>query len=323
MWDTRVLEYLNERAHQQAVERAAERAERLVAATADDGQEIKANVQPTIFPLSILAGRLVVGPPLISHLVDIFSNGDIVSQFNDLVREYLPEHEATIRAEPFSRRVVSFTRFFSQSFFPLMDEFNSPDASMAELLEVIPVDYMGFTYNDFHDFNDFRPGYILLLSLAECSLDEYDEDEEGSHGGRVPIIERMRELVGVQLAQLLPAAGWDAKYLHEVTDGTKFDGCGDFADWVVSSTDYWLLNCTQAEYEQQETPGEEWDMATVRTLADEWPLVCHFWEKLNILAGMLEGDMENNFRELVTMLVDDKEKIIPKEQLQLPLGENE
>lgn len=317
MFDLRTLEILNERAHLQAVARAEAKVEYLARMAELKEREVEVDVTPTIFPLARLADRLIVGPPLISHLIDLFVHGDVVAEFNELVRTYLPEYESAIMALPLSQRVTSFTRFFSQSHFPLMDEFEDPDTSMGDLLNCIPVDFQGFTEVDYHAFNDFRPGYILLLSLAETRFDDLDDEDEASPGGRVPIIARMGELVGSQLAGLLPAEGWNLAYIHEKTDDTKFDGCGDFADWIFANTDFWLLNVTQVEYELDGRAGEEWTEDTVDSFTGEWPSICQFWEKLNHLADMLESDMAGNFRELLYLLVADTSKIIPQEQLPL------
>ena len=325
MWDLQTLEYLNEQAHQRAIARAQEDAEKLawkLAREAEDREKDKVKDEaPAVFPLAIIAKRLIVAPPAISVIFDLISNSETVAEFNNLVREYLPEFEAAIKAEPINRRVSRFVSCFSEIYFPLSDEAYSPEVTMGELLMAIPVDFQGFTYNDFHAFADFRTGYILLLSLCESPYEvDDDEDDEDSFGGRVAVLEKVRELVGERLANLIPAEGWDRQYLREKTDGTEFEGCGDFADWIFKCTDYWLLNVTQAEYEQQGMAGEEWSRETVDVFAGEWPDVMEFWATINRLADLLESD-SNKFRELLALLTGSKDLIPPKEQLAFPLDD--
>jgi hypothetical protein len=311
MWDLDTLCYLNEQAHLQAVERAKE----------------ASVVKPPVYPLSILARRLLIGPPSLAHLIDLFANSEVVKAFAELVREYLPEHEAEIMSQDMDGRMQKFCEYFNPRYFPLADGAYC-EIDMEDFVSYIPVDLMGFTYEDYHNFEDFRPGYILMLSLVVYPYwDGYESDEElrlANQGklekmvaARVPIVEEVARLVGEELAALIPANGWSPEDLHRMTDGTNYEGCGDFADWVCSATGCMQLDATYEEYS-----GEEWRRELVEELTKQWPKVRQVQMKIAHMTDWLEDDPRTNFRELLAFLLDRKDMIVPKEQLPLPLDES-
>ena len=310
MFDLDTLHAMNEQAHLEAVERAKQAPVR----------------KPPVWPLSILARRLLIGPPSLAHLLDLFANSEAVKAFVELVREFLPEQEAEIMAQDLDGRIQKFSDYFNQRYFPLADR-AFDELSLEEFVSFIPVDLMGFSYDDYHQFEDFRPGYILLLSLAIYPYwDGYDSKEEMQAcsrgllmkpvGGRVPIIEEAGRLVGAELAALIPPNGWNAEDLHKMTDGTNFEGCGEFADWICSCTECWQLDATYDGYEE-----EMWKRDVVEGLTEQWPRVRQIQEKIMHLTDWLEDDPRTNFRELMTFLLSRKDMIVPKEQLPLPLDE--
>lgn len=93
----------------------------------------------------------------------------------------------------------------------------------------LPVGLMAMSYSAYHDLN-MRWGYLLLLSLVVYPYegDERDMEEfegrtpfgdplprpkgktllEVFTGGRVPLLDAVQRIVGAEIAQLIPAAGW-------------------------------------------------------------------------------------------------------------------
>lgn len=310
MFDLDTLHYLNEQAHLEAVERA---------------QQAPVRKSP-VYPLSILARRLLIGPPSLAHLLDLFANSEAVKAFVELVREFLPEHEAEIMAQDLDGRLQKFSDYFSQRYFPLADRVYD-ELELENFVSFIPVVLMGFSYEDYHEFEDFRPGFILLLSLVVYPYwDGYESQEERQAcsrgllmkpvGGRVPVIEEVERLVGAELAALIPANGWSPEDLHKMTDGTNFEGCGEFADWICSCTECWQLDATYDGYAE-----ETWTWDVVEGLTEQWPKVRQIQEKIAHLTDWLEDDPRTNFRELMAFLLGRKDMIVPKEQLPLPLDE--
>jgi len=320
MHDLEVLRYLNEQAHFRAIALANEDRTRQVSVAG----EIKVVEPPPIFPLSILARKLIGGPPSLGYFIELLEQSETFKDFLDLVRTHLPEREFEIMAEDLNLRACKFSHYFSEQFFPLRDDAFSEDFTVGDLLAGIPVQLLGFSYESYHSFTDFRKGYILVLSLIEAPWGEDplgfddEDDEDGMQGSRVPIIEEVGNLVGEGLERLLPDKGWSPGELHEMTDGTEFEGCGDFADWVWGITGCAILD-TQGEYSEM---GEQidWSREEVEGLTDDWKQSRYILEKIHRVALLLEQDTESNFRKLLSLLLDKPDIIIPKEQLPLPLG---
>lgn len=302
MWDLDTLRYLNEQAHRRAVARAQEGAQK---PTSD------VQVAPA-YPLADLARHLVIGPPSIGYITSLLEDSEGIVAFMELVSEYLPEHEADIRAADLDDRIRLFSHYFGQRYFPLADQILD-DYTLEDFIRQVPVELMGFSYDDYHEFTDFRTGYILLLSLVESPF-----VGEGD-GERVPIIAQVSDLLGNDVAALIPAEGWSPQQLHELTDDTPFDGVGAFADWVHSITDCWMLDANYYEYE-----GEPWDPHIISNLASQWPRVCEIQDKISHVTEFIEQNPKARFMELLNILlgVNTNEFVVPKEQLPLPLDKD-
>lgn len=299
MYDLDAIHLMNEQAHLAAVERA-----RGITSTKDSQ-----SLAP-VYPLAILAKRLIVAPPSISGLIDLILNSDVVTEFRELVREFLPEHESFIMAHDEAGRIREFTYYFNRQYFPLSDNLGFDDLALADLVRAIPVDMMGFSYEDYHEFGEFRPGFVLMLSLAEAPY--YDD----SGGGRVPILERVSELVGRDLAELIPQEGWPTEDLHRMLDKTDYEGVALFADWVHANT-----GCRQLDANYEEYGEEAWTHEVVDTLTAQWPRVRTIQDTIHDMYERLETDIHHNLRELLSFMLGRKDLIIPKEQIPLPLDD--
>ena len=168
MYDLNVLRYLNEQAHLRAVAFANE--DRSPSAPVEEKTKVDIK-PPPVFPLSILARKLLGGPPSLAYFVELFEQQDNVLGFRDLVREHLPECEVNIMAEDLNNRALKFVQYFSEKFFPLMADLRD-DFTIGDLLTGIPTQPLGFSYESYHAFMDFREGYILALSLVGSPWEE-------------------------------------------------------------------------------------------------------------------------------------------------------
>lgn len=315
MYDLETLRYLNEQAHHRAIALSQEKR----ALPGLEAREPKVIKPPPVFPLSILSRKLLGGPPSLAYFIELLEQSEWFKDFLALVREYLPEHEVDIMAEDLDGRAGRFACCFNDKFFPLRDDAFREDLAISDLLSSIPVQLMGFTSESYHRFVDFRTGYILLLSLVECPLDEDygDDDDEGEPGARIPILTEVGELVGGGLASLIPKKGWSAEDLHRMTEGTEFEGCGEFADWVQGNTGTVILD-TSGDYSEMGEPIE-WSPENVEGLTRDWLQASALFEKLNRVALLLEQDPVRMFRNLLAILLDKPEMVIPREQMPLPL----
>lgn len=202
MWDLDSLRYLNEQAHQRAVARAQE------------ASQSHAPAVPTapVYPLANLARWLLTGPPSIAYLLDLLENSEVVAAFMELVSEYLPDREEELKAADVDDRIRLFSHYFGQRYFPLADQVLLDEYTLEDFIRQIPVDLMGFSYDDYHEFTDFRTGYILLLSIIESPF--YGDGD----GGRVPIIAHVGDLLGRDVAALIPDDGWAPNFsMSELT----------------------------------------------------------------------------------------------------------
>ncbi len=298
MRDLDQLQRMNEGAHLLAVERANQNARQAVLPT----------TRP-IYPLTVLCKALVTGPPSLRHIIDLLQNSEVVADFRELVREYLSEHEDFIMSqEDDEGRIREFVWYFQRQYFPLSDNIDLNEYSLGDFVSEIPIDLQGYSYEDYHEFADFRSGYTLLLSLVTSPHEE---------GARVPILEKVRELVGEDTVGLIPPEGWEPADLHRMLDKTDYAGAAVFADWVHSETGCMILDASRTDY-----AGEHWRRDLVEELTEQYLRVNELWGEIQDIADRLEGDMHGLFRELLSVLLERKDLVIPKEQLPLPLDED-
>ena len=302
MWDLETIRYLNERSLLGTM--------KIVNDGIDEPGVL--NTKPTpepVFPLAILAYKLITGPPSLIRLIDLLENSDSVAYFLELVKNYLPRHEVEIMAQTDdSGRIERFCHYFGNQYFPLQDVGGYyDDFTISDFAHDIPVELMGFSWDDYEEFNQFRDGFILLLSLVETP---YDENE------RVPLLERVKELAGKGLMELIPHEGWTLEHIHRMFDGSEYEGVSAFADWIHSSTGCWQLDANYQDY-----APEDWSLAVVDGLTEQWPTVVDLQDKMHKMFEWLEEDLYHNFDKLLAMMRGVEYETIPKEQIPFPLDE--
>ncbi len=130
--------------------------------------------------------------------------------------------------------------------------------------------------------------------------------QEKLNGARIPLLEMVRDMVGVEIANHIPAAGWPPEELHRITDETLYSGVSDFADWVCSKTGCIMLDSSFDNVQFREGMGEpifKWTRHNVVTLTEQWPKVQQIRRNIDNLADRLEADQINNFRELLEFIL--------------------
>lgn len=269
-------------------------------------------------PLAFLSTLLTVGPPSIGDLLNKLQGGEWLQQFAELVNEYLPEHRQEImRGAPIDR-ATAFRRLFGEKYFELdLDNITMTDDPIIEITHAIPVNLQGLGYEDYHEFEYMHDSMILLLSLVESPWLEPWDDEDGA---RIPLLDKVSQLLGEEIAQLIPKEGWSPEALHSRLNGTKYEQVASFADWVWHQTGLVLLDT------DWETSGcgfgaqmLDWDMELVETLTVQRPLIQEFWDNLNRFGDWLMSDHVANFKDLLYFMLGKQAFQVPKEQLRLPL----
>jgi len=271
-------------------------------------------------PLHVLADRLTVGPPSIAALIDLMDEGEFVLEFVGLVREYLPEHEREIMAGTFSARGSRFCQRFQEKYFELdIDMLEMGFEGISMLVREIPIHLMRLGYEDYHEFERMADGMVLMLALVESPWEEFDESDEAA---RIPLLERVAELVGKEIVLLIPKEGWGLKELHSQLDGTKYAPVAAFADWVWHSTGLDLLdNCYEEMGCGWDGVNIPWEREIVDNLTEQWPKVRVFWDSINHIEDWLLDKPQANYGELVDFLLGKEGTKTPKEQLPLALGD--
>lgn len=305
MWDLETLRRLNEQAYLSSLKMVNE---------GIGGTNTPTKPEP-VFPLAILAAKLIAGPPSIVRLIDLVENSDSVAEFLTLVKEFLPDHRADIMAAPSdSYRIERFCHYFGNQYFPLENGAESwgDDYTIRDFVYHIPVQLMGWSCDDYSEFMSYRNGFILLLAMVENPYVGLDDE-------RVPILEQVKVLVGKSLVELIPPDGWSLDDIHRMFDDSKYPGVVAFADWIHQNTGCWQLDANYSEYGE-----EEWSTRVVDGLTQQWPEVIDLQGKMDHMFAWLEEDMHHNFSKvLATMLGRERidEVYVPKEQMPFPLDE--
>jgi len=268
--------------------------------------------QPEGWALSLLADLLKTGPPMLSEIIGCLEQIETVKEFRELVRMLLPEYESEIMSAPRNRRVYKFCYYFGTEYYPLPANTDCPPA---DWVSVMPVELMAMSYSAYHELQ-MRPGYLLLLSLVIYPYAGDERDiEEGSevscNGARVPLLDMVQRIVGEELVSRIPKDGWTAEELHHITDGTKYDGVGAFADWAYSGTGCVVLDSSYENCDYEEGSGEPtflWTKHNVDILTEQWPKVQEIRGKIDHLVEWLEAEPIGHFSELLDFVLKSKPK---------------
>jgi len=261
-----------------------------------------------VFPLAILASKLITGPPSLSRLIDLMEDSDSVGDFLNLVRGFLPQHEAEIMAEvDASQRIGVFRHFFEEHYFPLEDGMYD-DWELQDFTHHIPVALMGFSSSDWEAFGSMRDGLILLLSMMESPYDP---------GERVPILDYVKDLVGKRLVEMIPPEGWSTAEIEARLSGKEYEGCVAFAKVISFETGCWQLDANWEDY-----GPEDWSRDTVDGLTEQWPMVQELQGQINSIFDWIEEDIHRNFEEILALMNDTEIVPVPKEQMPFPLDDD-
>jgi hypothetical protein len=293
------------------------------------------------WPLTLRSEQMRRGPPNLEDLIDLLTDKEGTSRFDALVIKFLPEYIDEILAKPKNKRVHQFCVRFAKKYYPLpLYVYGSNIESFSYSL---PVDIMGLSFLSYLEMGH-RPGYQLLMALVVYPWDNdyydgYLEDRE-IHGDRTALVQYVRENIGMETARKIYKNGWLPQELHQMTDGTAYDGCGHFADWVCQCTGCIILdyNYNKCQYDEGDTePNFAWSQYNVETLATQYKKTHEILQKIDHIVEYIEKDLQGRFRALVNHLHtsykpdkdrpqfigNDKNEFIPLEQVGLEDEEDE
>ena len=142
--------------------------------------------------------------------------------------------------------------------------------------------------------------------------------EQKETAARIPLLDKVQNIVGAETVRKIPKHGWEPEDLHKMTDGTRFEGVGDLADWACGNTGCTLLDCSYEDCQYIEGNAEpifKWTKRNVDILASEWPKVQEIHARIDKMAQWLEQDQANHFWELVNFLMSCKVKPTYKDRM--------
>ncbi len=131
-------------------------------------------------------------------------------------------------------------------------------------------------------------------------------EEKQVVGARIPLLDTVKNIVGQDLASRIPPQGWHPDELHKLTNGTPYEGVGEFADWVCAKTGCIVLdsNYEHCAYEEgMAEPIFRWTQYNVTTLTTQWSKVVEIRTKIDHIVEWLEADKINRFEELMGFLL--------------------
>lgn len=247
-------------------------------------------------PLAVLAKKLTAAPPSISTLIGYLEQSEGLQEFIRLIREFLPDRETEIMANPLMEQIQAFVNFFEERYFPLhQSAWWVDEDSYYEIASYIPIQRLGLSWDDYHEIPDvYNPGIQLLTALVATPFEDF-----GDEGSRVPLLEACSRFVGKELVQRLPKNGWRREDLHRLLDGTQFEGVALWGDILWHDSDSVFFNVTW----EDELYDADWCRETVDYLTEEWPKAMAIQDKVNNLVVWLEDAPAAHFQELIEAIM--------------------
>ena len=187
--------------------------------------------------LVALGERLrAVAPPRLAALVEVLLVGEGFVEFMDLVRQYIPEHEAEIlRAAGPDERLPIFARSFKAAYFPLHWVFDGPmdgDVGYDYIVHSIHALPMGWDDEDWHEIDSRHSGHQLLFALCRCcdSSDHLLYDDSL----RIPALEACAQHTRRSVLGRIPEGGCTRAELHRLLDGTEYEATAKAAEVALA-----------------------------------------------------------------------------------------
>lgn len=255
-------------------------------------------------PLEVLAKQLLSrGPPLINAILHLIVPEEGFGDFMDLVREYLPDHQADILAgNDVDDQLTLFAQYFREPYFPLPyleDAYANEDYSYGDLLYGVPVFSAGLDWDDYHDLANLNS---LGRRLLHCLI--ANPWAVGDGGAKLTLMESCLAEIPRELLERIPMEGYSPEDLHLFFNDTEYSAAADLADVVWTQTGSTFLDAGQEDY-----LVFDWSMETVQMLAEEWRMTDRILTATNELQERLDVAAESRFRQLLDFLDERKAEL--------------
>lgn len=234
------------------------------------------------FPLAALTKKLELAPPSLRAILDQIADGELISEFFQIVRDYLPEYERELSRLPTEERVALFISRFGERYFPLahglFDYGYEGSEAYWYIVTSIPIDRNAITYEEYHDFDSLPPGFHLLATLVTCPF-------MGEEGTLVSIRENAADQTSMALVRRIPSIGWEPDHLATWLKDTKYSVVGTFAKYLHRDTGSpWL----DMSYEDEGYGDLVWEKDLIEYMKEQWALTDIFWKEIHDLSERLQ-----------------------------------
>jgi hypothetical protein len=120
----------------------------------------------------------------------------------------------------------------------------------------------------------------------------------------VALAEACEEHVPRELLQRVPENGLEPEEIHQLLNGTRYEGLAIWADMIWHSTGNFFLD---TDYEELWSGlFIEWNREEVERLTRDWQQAEELQNRLSEFANWLEGDLATRFEELLNFIVEQK-----------------
>ena len=231
--------------------------------------------------------------PSLSALLARLESAEDFREFMRLVREFLPEREVDILAQPTpAKQIAAFASYFEDRYFPLQEEFKWGEDYLeySDLIRWIPVVLMGIGYDDYHEIpNAYRPGIQLMTFLV---ANPYEED-------RSALAEACLEHVPRELLEQVPEDGFNPRELRKLLD-TEYKGLSLWADIIWHSTGNPFFDLSWEDEGYIDWPN--WSREEVEEATKLWQEAEAINEEIDRLVRWLEEAPPARFEELLRFI---------------------
>ena len=255
-------------------------------------------------PLEVLAQQLLSrGPPLINAILHLIIPEESFGDFMDLVREYLPDHQADIlTGNDVSDHLTLFAHYFRDPYFPLPyleDAFANEDYSYGDLVSGVPVFSAGLDWDDYHELANQNS---LARRLLHCLIASPWGGMDG--GAKLTLMESCLAEIPRELLERIPMEGYSPQDLHLFFDDSEYSALALLADVVFHQTGSTFIDADQEDY-----LVFDWSMETVLMLTEEWRMTDRIFTALNELQERLDVAAESRYRQLLDFLDERKAEL--------------
>jgi hypothetical protein len=269
--------------------------------------------------LAVLGLRLLAAaPPRLAALQERLLGAEGLVEFLELVRQYIPGHEAEVmQAMGPEERLPIFANHFQDQYFPLHWVFDQPmddDVGYSYMSESIHTLSLGWSEDDWHDIESRHNGHQLLFALCRCcdSTMHFHDD-----GVRIPALEACAIHTRKNVLARIPDGGYTREELHRRLDGTEYEAAAKAADWFYNDTGNGFLDYDD---EMSQNAYDPWEPETVRALTQLWAEADLLTDQVNALRVWLEEDTNQNFGQLLDF-IEQRKEVVDRDPRQIPLIE--